>query len=105
MQSVTVRFAADRQAIGPITHGQRNVLAWIGMQQRERSDLQSRFLDLLEAATLTDVVEALEALLRRHEALRTTYFACDSGELRQRVADHGELVIEVHEEESADSDL
>ncbi|WP_330240990.1 hypothetical protein [Streptomyces sp. NBC_00525] len=43
-----------------------------------------------------DVVDALGALLSRHEALRTVWAEDASGGLRQRVLARGEVTVEVH---------
>ncbi|HKN51738.1 MAG TPA: condensation domain-containing protein [Amycolatopsis sp.] len=91
---ITVRAGSARS--GPATLGQRNVLAWIALQDGERSDVDGCFADVPPGTGVDGVADAMRVLITRHEALRTT-FARHEGSWVQQVAAEGEILAELHE--------
>ncbi|MEO6701664.1 MAG: condensation domain-containing protein, partial [Jatrophihabitantaceae bacterium] len=100
---VAVDFAGGRARDGPLTHGQRNTLAWVADETDPFSAVLHWRFALPTGATLADISAALAVLLARHEALRTCYPA---GAELQRIAGAGRLPIELVElgSDSADDD-
>jgi len=95
-----VKFSGSRGREGPLTFGQRNTLIWT----RDTTDynrMTESVLDVPAGATLDDIAAAFGVLLARHESLRTTY---PDGEPVQRVAQSGELAIDVYEVEGPSAD-
>jgi hypothetical protein len=91
-----VRFQGGREATGPLTLGQRNVLSWVRNETDPFSAVMRWQFSLPHDTTLADVEQALAVLLSRHEALRSTY-RIDQDKPSQQVIGSGELAIEVHE--------
>ncbi|XRQ09031.1 condensation domain-containing protein [Actinomadura welshii] len=89
-----VRYEGERDAEGPLTIGQSNILRWLeGLP--EDVGWEKGALDLPEGARLSDVAAAFAALVTRHEGLRTTYLA--GPDPVQRVHRSGALPLHLYE--------
>jgi hypothetical protein len=91
-----VKFRGARGGDGPLTFGQSNTLQWVvGEAEQSIQSMLPWVFDLPDRVRLDDVAEVFAVLLARNESLRTTYH--DDGEgAFQRVAEYGELVIDVY---------
>lgn len=98
-----VRFQGAREASGPLTLGQRNVLSWVRDETDPFSAVMRWQFSLTPTTSLSDIEQALAVLLGRHEALRTTY-RIDQDVPCQQVIGTAELVIEVHELTDTEAD-
>jgi condensation domain-containing protein len=90
-----VKFVGERGGDGPLTWGQINTLRWSSDTGQYYRMIEWVF-ELPREATLDDIAAALSTVMARHESLRTTYPAGDSGPI-QRVAQSGELAVEVYD--------
>jgi hypothetical protein len=89
-----VQFTGARVADGPLTIGQSNTLDW-ALDPAAYTRMIDWVLDLPDGATLDDICAAFSVLMARHESLRTTFPS--GGEPVQRVAQSGELAIDLYE--------
>jgi hypothetical protein len=92
---VVVKATGLRGGLGPLTLGQLSLAEWVGEDDHTIFAGVDLVLHLPEAATLADVTEALTVLVARHESLRTRFVI--EPELRQDVAQTGELPVDVYE--------
>jgi hypothetical protein len=90
-----VRYEGGRDAEGPLSVGQLNILRWLEDLPRNYG-WEKGVLDVPAGAAVGDVGAALAALLARHEGLRTTYDVTGP-EPVQRVRASGELTVELYE--------
>ncbi|HEU4422435.1 MAG TPA: condensation domain-containing protein [Pilimelia sp.] len=103
---IRVPFAGWSAREGPLTLGQRNVLRWMRDVPPDSQDLMLPVAVPVPAgATLDTVTAVVRELARRHESLRTTLSDTDGGDVRQRVAGSGELVIVRYEGGATPDDL
>lgn len=96
-----VKFSGPRGGEGPLTFGQRNTLMWT-RGSTDYNRMTESVLDVPGGATLDDIAAAFGVLMARHESLRTTYPA--GGPPVQRVAQSGELAIDVYAVEGPPAD-
>jgi hypothetical protein len=96
-----VKFSGPRGGEGPLTFGQRNTLIWT-RDSTDYNRMTESVLDVPAGATLDDIAAAFGVLMARHESLRTTYPAGDPPV--QRVAQSGELAIDVYEVDGSAAD-
>jgi hypothetical protein len=96
-----VKFSGPRGGEGPLTFGQRNTLIWT-RDMTDYNRMTESVLDVPAGATLDDIAAAFGVLMARHESLRTIYPA--DGPPVQRVAQSGELAIDVYEVEEQSAD-
>jgi Condensation domain len=96
-----VKFCGPRGADGPLTTGQSNTLNWVS-DPAAYTRMIEWVLDLPDGATLDDIAAAFSVLVARHESLRTTFPA--GGPPVQRVAQSGELTIDVYEVDAEQGD-
>lgn len=97
---LTIPFkAGGRSGTWPLTVGQKNVLEWIRKDHPGPADILSAVVRPPKGTTMPMVVDALNALVTRHEALRTLL---EGG--AQHVQAEGTLIAEVVEATGADHD-
>jgi hypothetical protein len=97
VERMGVKFRGARGGDGPLTYGQRNTLQWVvGEAEQTIQSMLPWVFDRPDQLGLDDVAEVFAVLVSRHESLRTTYHARGNGTV-QRVAESGELVIDVYQ--------
>ncbi|HEY2575420.1 MAG TPA: condensation domain-containing protein [Streptosporangiaceae bacterium] len=89
-----VSFSGQRGGEGPLTLGQISTLGWVSDETFYTRMIEWP-LTLPAGATLDGIVAALQILMVRHESLRTIY-PPTAGQPVQRVAESGELIIDVY---------
>ncbi|GIJ79433.1 Condensation domain-containing protein [Micromonospora phaseoli] len=101
----TVRIHGERSTQAPATLGQRSIWVDIDRMMPDTSFYNSTiFTEVPEGVDLAGVFAALDALVRRHEALRTLFHRDLAGELVQQVTSEGDLPVEVCEAGADDPD-
>jgi hypothetical protein len=93
MRSIPVEFTGERAGEGPLTLGQLNIYAWLSQAPDHFYALLCAEFPVPAMVSVKDVAEAAEALIARHESLRTTYLLGEQP--RQRVAAAGVQLLEV----------
>ncbi len=93
-EPLILRYEGERDAEGPLTIGQLNILRWLDDLPGDVG-WEKGTLDLPEGARLSDVAATFAALITRHEGLRTTYLA--GQEPVQRVHRSGQLTLHLYE--------
>ncbi|MGW0506399.1 condensation domain-containing protein [Micromonospora sp. NPDC003241] len=100
-----VRIDGERGVLAPATLGQRSIWVDIDRQMPDTSFYNSTvFTPVPEGVDLPGVLAALNALVRRHEALRTLFHRDPDGNLMQQVMAAGELPVEICEATAEDPD-
>jgi hypothetical protein len=89
-----VKFTGERGGEGPLTWGQSNTLRWSSDKEQYYRMIEW-IADLPAGTTLDDIAAAFSTLMARHESLRTMYPG-ERGQI-QRVAQSGELAIDLYE--------
>lgn len=87
-----IRFAAVG-GVGPATVGQRNVLRWLAQDEDPRAGTLPAFVPVPAGRSVAELGAVVEALLVRHEALRTVFPGGDVQEVRAA----GTVPLRVHE--------
>ena len=99
------KFSGPRGGEGPLTLGQLITLTWVH-DTTQYNRMTESVLPVPAGATLEDIAAAFGVLLARHESLRTTFPAgAQPGQRIQRVAQSGELAIDVYEVEGEPPDV
>lgn len=99
---IGVKFRGERGGDGPLTFAQRNTLQWVvGEAAQTIQSMLPWVFDTSGRLRLDDVAEVFAVLMSRHESLRTTYHGRGDAAL-QRVAESGELVIDVYHAAGSD---
>ncbi|MFC6081928.1 condensation domain-containing protein [Sphaerisporangium aureirubrum] len=95
--SATVPFRGIRDGVSTLTWGQRLMWRAVHLMGPSQSFLNCPWvLPVYGKRDLATVLDALRALLERHESLRTTFAATPDGPV-QRVTREGELTVELVE--------
>ncbi|HEX6472234.1 MAG TPA: condensation domain-containing protein [Streptosporangiaceae bacterium] len=92
---LVVTYEGGRDAEGPLSIGQLNILRWLEDLPRNYG-WEKGVLDVPAGAAVEDVGAALAALVARHEGLRT-YYDVTGPEPVQRVRASGEVTVELYE--------
>ncbi|MFF8381972.1 condensation domain-containing protein [Streptomyces sp. NPDC015661] len=98
--TVTVRYAGGEQRRGPVTMGQANMIRCMLRDEPEHINIHAVW-PVPEGTGTESAIDALRALVVRHEALRTTFpHAPGEAPREQVVASEGEFTVTVvdHEE-------
>jgi hypothetical protein len=93
VRSVPVEFSRGRASEGPLTLGQLDVYTWLSAApDHPYATLYAELPVPAVAPAVSDVAQAVAALIGRHESLRTTWVPGERP--RQRVAASGVLMLE-----------
>ncbi|WP_369148042.1 condensation domain-containing protein [Streptomyces sp. R44] len=112
--TVTVRYAGGEQRRGPVTMGQANMIRCMLRDEPEHINIHAVW-PVPEGTGTESAIDALRALVVRHEALRTTFphapgeapreqVVAAEGEFTVTVVDHDEQPPEGHAEDLARRD-
>ncbi|MFI8767019.1 condensation domain-containing protein [Streptomyces sp. NPDC053792] len=103
--TVTVRYAGGEERRGPVTMGQANMIRCMLRDEPEHINIHDVW-PVPEGTPTESAIDALRALVERHEALRTTFpHAPGEAPREQVVASGGEFTVTVldHEEPLQDA--
>ncbi|MFL6141277.1 MAG: condensation domain-containing protein [Labedaea sp.] len=89
-----VAFTGLRDAEGPLTLGQLNIVMWLNRTPEHFYNVLCVELEVPGGVSVGDVAETVAVLLARHEGLRTHYTG--GTHPRQTVIAAGELMVDVH---------
>jgi hypothetical protein len=106
LESGTLRatYKGERQGVWPATHPQANVWDWLSREDSEHISTLFAMVPVPDATPMERVAEALEALVSRHESLRTVYHPDAAGLILQKVLGEGAFDARILEAAGEDMD-